>query len=118
MPVLRVIVGPDTGRSADVRDAPVTMGRGEDCGLRVTDEHVSVVHAVVEPFEGAYRVRDLESTNGTVVNGQRALERRLMFGDVIMIGETMILFGTGGETADTETVGTAETPLPGDTETA
>ena len=113
MALLRVIVGPDMGATAEVDESPVTIGRGSECGLKVTDEHISLIHALVEPFENGYRVRDLESSGGTAVNDQSVLERRLAFGDVIRLGETLILFGSGDEAVDSETVGSAEAPLPG-----
>ncbi len=115
MALLRVIVGPDAGATALVDKAPVTIGRSPECGLRLTDEHVSLIHAVVEPFESGYRVRDLESFGGTGVNGQRVLDRRLAFGDIVKVGATLILFGSGEQTADVETVGSAEAPEPGGT---
>ena len=118
MPLLRVIAGPDMGASAEVRDAPVTIGRGPECGLALTDEQVSVIHALVEPFNGRFRVRDLESLDGTTLNRQKVLEHQLMFGDIITVGATCILFGTGTEVDDTETVGSAEMPMPGDADTS
>ena len=116
MALLRVIAGPDMGASLRVDDAPATIGRGADCLLKLTDEHVSVIHAVVEPLNGGFRVRDLESSGGTAVNGEPLLERQLKFGDTITVGETTILFGSGEEMVGTETVGSAETPLPGDSQ--
>ena len=112
MALLRVIVGPDAGATAEVDKSPVTIGRGE-CGLKVTDEHVSLTHALVEPFENGYRLRDLESSSGTAVNGRFVLEHRLAFGDIIRLGGTLIIFGSGDEAVDGETVGSAEAPLPG-----
>ncbi len=116
MALLRVIVGPDVGASAAVDKSLVTIGRSPECGLRVTDEHVSLIHAAVEPFETGYRIRDLESLGGTGVNGDRVLDRRLAFGDVIKVGATLILFGSGQQTADAETIGSAEAPAPGGVE--
>ena len=111
MALLRVIAGPDVGRTVELHKTPVTIGRSDGCGLVLTDEHVSLIHAVVEPVGPGYRVRDLESTGGTVVNGQPAFEHPLMFGDFITVGETTILFGSGEQTVNTETVGSAESPL-------
>jgi len=116
MPLLRVIVGPDVGATAEVDESPVTIGRGDECQLKMTDKHVSIVHAIVEPCERGYRLRDLESSGGTTVNGQRVLERHLLFGDVIRLGESLILFGSGDATVDSETVGSAESPRPGGSE--
>ncbi|MFH1730733.1 MAG: FHA domain-containing protein [Planctomycetota bacterium] len=116
MALLRVIAGPDRGRTAEVDEAPVSIGRGDDCGLCLTDEQVSVIHAVVEPTNNGCRVRDLESTNGTAVNGHPVSEHRLMFGDTITVGQTVILYGSGEEAVGSETVGSAEAPGPGDSD--
>ena len=118
MALLRVIAGPDEGKTAEVDRDSVTIGRGDDCALCLSDDLVSVIHATVEPINGGCRVRDLESTNGTAVNGKPVIERRLMIGDTITVGRTVILYGTGEETADAETVGSAEAPMPGDSDTA
>jgi len=118
MPVLRVISGPDLGATAEVDQHPVSIGRGSDCGLRVTDEFVSLIHSLVEPVEGGFRLRDLESSNGTIVNGESVTELSLRLGDLISLGKTTILFGSGNEETDIETVGSAETPMPGDLDLA
>ena len=112
MAILRVIGGPDIGKMVELRETAVTIGRGGDCHLRISDELVSIIHALVEPFETAWRVRDLESMSGTLVNGEPALEHRLMFGDIITVGATTILFGSGTETVKAEKVGSANSPAP------
>ena len=104
--------------TAELDREPVTIGRGDDCALCLSDELVSVIHAMVEPISNGCRVRDLESTNGTAVNGKPTIEHPLMIGDTITVGRTVILYGTGLETADAETVGSAEAPIPGDSDTA
>jgi pSer/pThr/pTyr-binding forkhead associated (FHA) protein len=114
MPLLKVIDGPDSGRTAKVEHHAVTIGRGPGCGLRLTDGQASMIHAVVEPFKGSYRVRDLETAGGTAVNGTQTVEQRLVIGDTIGVGDTTILFGSGGERVGGETVGSAESPSPGD----
>lgn len=114
MPLLRVIVGADQGKTVRVDDQPVTIGRSADCGLQMTDEHVSHIHAVIEPFEQGYRVRDLESSPGTSVNGRKITDYNLVFGDIIKVGASLVLFGSGTSTALSGTVGHAETHLPGE----
>ncbi|MFO7898932.1 MAG: FHA domain-containing protein [Planctomycetota bacterium] len=118
MAELRVIVGADEGKTAHVQDAPVTIGRADDCGLQMTDEHVSHIHAVVEPFEQGYRVRDLESTEGTAVNGKKVIDYQLVYGDIIKVGVSLILFGSGDTAVTSDTVSSAETPLPGGSDTS
>jgi pSer/pThr/pTyr-binding forkhead associated (FHA) protein len=114
MAVLRVIVGPDVGLTAQVADLSVTIGRCDDCQLRLTDEHASMIHAAVEPIDDGWRVRDLESATGTAVNGSPVAEHRLMVGDIIKLGVTLILFGSGDETVTSSAAGYAEAPEPGE----
>jgi hypothetical protein len=111
MPQLRVIVGPDVGKMTQVEDAPVLIGRGDDCELCLSDQHVSVIQAVVEPFDPGWRVRDLETADGTAVNGALIQDHPLTFGDIIKVGVTLILFGSGHESVDATAVGSAELPL-------
>ncbi len=66
---------------------PVTrVGRGEDCSLRVPGADVSRQHCELKINNGALRIRDLESSNGTFVNNQRVREATLKAGDRIRIG--------------------------------
>jgi two-component system, NtrC family, sensor kinase len=112
MAVLRVIVGPDVGLTAQVGDRALTLGRCSDCGLRLTDEHASMIHATVEPMGDGWRVRDLESSTGTAVNGDLVTERRLSVGDIIKLGVTLILFGGDDEAVTTGAADCAEAPGP------
>ena len=47
------------------------IGRGEDCEVRIEDVHVSRKHAAVSFSDGRWRIRDLNSSNGLFVNGER-----------------------------------------------
>lgn len=111
MAILRVISGPDSGSIVEVGDLQITIGRGDSCALKLSDTSVSLMHAIVEPCERGYRIRDLESTAGVLVNGKEAYEQVLFVGDVITLGSTSILFGTGGQKVGSESVGSAETPF-------
>ena len=67
------------------------------------DPTVSRLHAILEPVASNWLVRDLDSTNGTFVNGERLLgERPLHNGDELRVGRTNLLFrddaGAGGRT--------------------
>jgi pSer/pThr/pTyr-binding forkhead associated (FHA) protein len=111
MAELRVIVGPDVGKTATVEDDSVTIGRGDDCHLCLSDQHTSMIHAVVEPLDTGWRLRDLETATGTAVNGDLIQESPLNFGDIIKVGVTLVLFGSGNETDEVQTVGSAELPF-------
>lgn len=66
-----VVDGPDKDKWVPLNDAPVTIGRGSDCTLSLSDEYVSTRHARVLPYDGQYFVEDLGSTNGTHIGSER-----------------------------------------------
>lgn len=74
-------------------EQPETLiGRGPATHLRLADDSISREHAVVI-FEGeGYMVEDLQSTNGTRVNGKRIRSAQLSDGDEIQIGQTRLRF--------------------------
>jgi diguanylate cyclase (GGDEF)-like protein len=81
-----------------VVETAVTIGR-EQVGLQLHDGGISRLHAAVERRDVLYVIRDLGSTNGTLVNGERlAAERVLVEGDKIFLGQTMIKFTMVDET--------------------
>src|SRR3954451_11579479 len=94
-----VLEGVDKGRVFRDLPIPVTIGREEGNGLRLNDERVSRYHAKVQFEDGDVIVTDLDSTNGTRVNGSAVQIRRLRPGDQLSIGRTMLLFGTMEEIA-------------------
>jgi predicted component of type VI protein secretion system len=89
-----VLEGVDKGRVFRDLAIPVTIGREEGNALRLNDERVSRYHAKVQAEEGDVILTDLDSTNGTRVNGTAVQIRRLRPGDQVSIGRTMLLFGT------------------------
>lgn len=91
---LVLIYGAELGRRIPL-DAPVEFGRTGDVDVRLDDEAVSRRHARVGWNGSAYMVRDLESTNGTFVNGEQVVERSLRSGDQVKIGRSIFKFLTG-----------------------
>jgi pSer/pThr/pTyr-binding forkhead associated (FHA) protein len=89
-----VLEGVDKGRVFRELPVPVTIGREEGNVLRLNDERVSRYHAKVQSEDGDIILTDLDSTNGTRVNGTAVQIRRLRAGDQVSIGRTMLLFGT------------------------
>jgi len=75
-------------------DAPrTTVGRAPGNAVTIADVTVSELHAVIESYGASFAVRDLGSSNGTFVNGERLVgERRLRAGDEICVGETCLVF--------------------------
>jgi pSer/pThr/pTyr-binding forkhead associated (FHA) protein len=80
----------DTNTEREIDSSPVTIGRASDNDLAIdADEFASVHHARIEPRRDGVWLSDLESTNGTFVNGVKLTRpRKLSPGDVIRVGET------------------------------
>ncbi len=74
-------------KPVELGSAPLTMGRHESNALVIKDTMASRFHCVIEKSGGGYFLRDLQSRNGTLVNGQRVMNAPLKTGDVIRIGE-------------------------------
>jgi hypothetical protein len=67
--------------------AAVTLGRSHDCDVVVGEETVSRFHAELLHGDGdEWTIRDLDSTNGTWLNGSRIREARVFRGDVLRLG--------------------------------
>ena len=71
----------------------VVLGRSRECDIRVPDANVSRRHAEVRQEGATYWVVDLDSTNGTEVNGRRVDRAKVSDGDRIRIGGTDVVFG-------------------------
>ncbi len=93
----QILEGIDKGRIFRDLAIPVTIGREEGNLLRLNDERVSRFHAKVQVDGNDVIITDLESTNGTRVNGAPVQIRRIRPGDQISIGRSVLLFGTHAE---------------------
>jgi hypothetical protein len=80
----------DEGEEFPLNSAPLTVGRGGQNDLVLAgDDFASARHARIEVRGDGVWVQDLESTNGTFVNGSRVSgAQRLDQGDVLRVGET------------------------------
>ncbi len=98
MLVLTVIAGPDRGRRFELPDhEPQQIGRSSEA-LPLSDRTISRRHVELtpDPEHNAWVLRDLESSNGTFVNGVRVTgARTLKNGDQIRAGSTLLSFGDG-----------------------
>jgi signal transduction histidine kinase len=96
--VLHVLHGPDRGKVFELpADEPQLIGRSSEA-LPIADHTVSRRHAELTPDDGAWYLRDLDSANGTFVNGERIADRvRLRPGDQFRCGSTLFVFALSGE---------------------
>jgi two-component system response regulator HydG len=86
-----VVEGPDAQREFDLEpNAPsrILLGTSEVCHLRLTDPTVSRRHAAFDPAGKGFRLTDLHSTNGTVVDGVRIVEVYVRGGEIVRCGST------------------------------
>jgi len=91
---LRVLDGADRGRVFKDVVTPFTIGREEGNAVQLNDERVSRFHVKVQEDNSKVVLTDLESTNGSKVNGEDIQLRILRFGDIIHLGRSLLLFGT------------------------
>src|SRR4051812_39868140 len=87
----QVLDGIDKGRVFRDLPLPLTIGREEGNILRLNDERVSRFHAKVQVDSDDFILTDLESTNGTRVNGSVVQIRRLRYGDRVSVGRSLLL---------------------------
>ena len=99
MPIVtfQILEGIDKGRIFRELTTPVSIGREEGNSLRLNDERVSRFHAKIQFDNGEIILTDLESTNGTRVNGNIVQIRRLRPGDRVGVGRSLLLFGSEQE---------------------
>lgn len=89
---VKVTEGPDAGRSRRFRGVRMVIGRGVACELVLSDPAVSRRHLELVRGEQGFLLRDLESDNGTWVNGAKVSEHLLQHEDQIALGKTKLLF--------------------------
>jgi transcriptional regulator with GAF, ATPase, and Fis domain len=91
-PRLLVLSGPLKDSTIPLSEGEVTIGREATNGIAITDPSVSRKHCLVSWQDGRCRVRDLESRNGTLVNGAAVEEQWLEHGDQVATGDSSFLF--------------------------
>ena len=80
------------GKRHEVDKRRVVMGRSKECDIKLEDPNASRRHAELRQEGSAYWLVDLDSTNGSAVNGHRTARAKLESGDTITIGSTDLLF--------------------------
>jgi CRP-like cAMP-binding protein len=97
LPRLKIISGSRAGSFLQLRYPSTTFGRGADNDYRFADDTVmSRAQAVIVVEGSRFLLRDLNSTNGTLVNGNPVVEMALRPGDIIEMGEMQMEF-LGGQ---------------------
>lgn len=101
MPTLFVIRGADQGTRFELTASTLRLGRDASNTIQFHDTEVSRHHAEIRKVDGDYVLSDLNSSNGTFVNGERVKQHCLMSGDQVQVGGTLMLYtGPAEETPD------------------
>ncbi len=86
-----VVEGANSGERADLAQAPILIGRGNDAAIRLDDDYVSTRHARIASSGDQWFVEDLGSTNGTYIGSARITQpTTLTLGTQVRIGKTIL----------------------------
>jgi Nif-specific regulatory protein len=105
-PRLRVISGPLRDQVIDLPAGEISIGRVASNQVAISDPALSRRHCLIVPDNGSFKIQDLQSRNGTQVNGATITEHWLRHGDRIGVGDSLLLFLTQEE--DPEPASTIE----------
>ncbi|MEZ4704351.1 MAG: GGDEF domain-containing protein [Bdellovibrionota bacterium] len=92
IPCLVVLEGSHLGEVFKIEEDSVVIGREQSCDIVILEEGISRRHARIDCHEESYTISDLESTNGTFVNGAPIDHSSLADGDKIQIGDVLLRF--------------------------
>lgn len=100
---LQLVRVDELGESHAIDTFPITFGRADDADIHVDGILTSRHHCCVEQKDGHLWLHDLNSTNGTLLNGKHVMRSQLQIGDVVTIGFRSFRVGSMEATADTLT---------------
>lgn len=86
------------GKVLFMQEVSFVIGRSEDCGIYYPSRFISAQHAQVDYLQGSFSIKDMESGNGTLVNGEYLPPHHphaLSVGDVVQILDLTLMVGKG-----------------------
>jgi len=99
---VEVTSGPDNGLVRDIEAPVIRVGARRGNDVQLTDAKVSGLHCEIRLDERGYRLRDLDSTNGTYVGGLRINDIYIQPGTQISVGGSRLRFEPLGESVEVE----------------
>ncbi|NVK22430.1 MAG: FHA domain-containing protein [Kangiellaceae bacterium] len=92
VPALLATTKPHAGQQFILEYGKNVIGRGKGNSVTIYDPAASSTHAQITFTGGKWKILNLLSSNGTIVNGEKITDRVLSFGDKIQVGQTEFLF--------------------------
>lgn len=93
---LFVALGEEAGQQIELGERRIVVGRAKGCDLCLTDGQASKEHIAIERQDDGFVLTDLETSNGTRLNGEKATRAVLRDLDRIFIGDTVLVFEADG----------------------
>ena len=112
MAKLQVLSGPLTGQSYELKVDTTTIGRVEDNAFQIADPSVSSHHCEVLLKGSDVVIRDLNSTNGSFINGEKITESVLKPGQMLRLGQIELRIDDGSPAPAPSTLKSAGAPAP------
>jgi FHA domain-containing protein len=84
--------GPQKGDDYRIRDEQTLVGSGSECQIILEDQSISTRHVSIRYQDGKFTLTDLDSSNGTEVNGAAVSKVPLADGDKVRMGSTTLVF--------------------------
>ena len=115
--VLQVVRGRSANTTLKLSDGVTSVGRHDDCWIRIKSSQVSRRHCEIFESGGKLTIRDLGSSNGTYVNGKRVLgQQPLTPGDELTLGAVTLRMAKLGQAGGAgPAIAPAAKPKAGDT---
>ncbi len=99
---LAVVAGPDAGIDREIEAPLIRLGARRGNDVQLSDSKVSGLHCEIRLDERGYRLRDLDSTNGTWVSGMRVNDVYIPPGTIFSVGGNKVRFEPLGESVEVE----------------
>lgn len=112
VPSLFVIRGHDQGARFELNEPVIGLGRDASNSVQIHDTEVSRQHAQITRRDNCFLLVDLNSCNGTFVNGKRVEQHELSSGDQVQVGGTLMLFTGPTEEVDRDLTGQVHIESP------
>src|SRR5207237_2297926 len=99
---VEIVAGPEAGLVRDIESTVIRVGARRGNDVQLSDSQVSGLHCEIRLDDRGYRLRDLDSTNGTYVSSLRINDVYIQPGAQIALGSTRMKFEPLGDSIEIE----------------